>query len=93
MEKQTQTQWVVAHDAWRQFTQTHPQLGYRPGYWVLANFLRYHRDQLLAADVIRKARGRFWIADLTRFSSVAFDLATGKCEKVVSVDREGVGEK
>ena len=78
MDSETQTKWVVAREAWRQFTQAYPQLGYGSGYWILANFLRYYRHHLLAADVIRKARGRFWLADVSRFPDVAFDLATGK---------------
>jgi len=78
MEIATQTKWVVALEAWRRFTQIYPQLGYGSGYWILTNFLRYNREHLIAADVIRKARGRFWLADISRFPDVAFELATGK---------------
>ncbi len=68
--------WAPALDAWAKFVQEHPELGYRPGFWQLHNFLRLHRDALVKHDAIRKARNKFWIANLQSFNSAAFDCAT-----------------
>lgn len=72
--------WVPAPEAWKKFIQAHPELGYREGMWPFHNFLRFHRAQLQAADAIRKARKRFWIANVTRFVETAFACATGQAE-------------
>jgi hypothetical protein len=71
------TEWVLGHDAWGLFTERHPELALKPGFWTFHNFLRLHRAQLLSCDAIRKARGRWWIAHAERFPSAAFDCATG----------------
>jgi len=70
-------QWTTAHDAWRLFTEVHPELAYRGGAQQLYNFLRYHRDALVARDALRRAKGRFWIAHRGRFLEAAFELSTG----------------
>jgi hypothetical protein len=69
--------WVVGSQAWTLFTQHHPELGLKPGLWQFHNFLRIHREALIACDAIRKARARHWIAHVDRFISAAFDCATG----------------
>ena len=71
------TDWVVGREAWAVFTQRHPELGIRTGWWQFHNFLRLHREALLACDAIRKARGRHWIAQADRFVEAAFACATG----------------
>lgn len=68
-------EWVSSAEAWRRFVQAHPELGYREGRWQFHNFLRFHRDQLVACDAIRKAKKRFWVAHLGRFLEAAFDCA------------------
>jgi hypothetical protein len=73
---QTQHQWTTGHGAWSALTQTHPELSYRDGRQQFHNFLRTNRDALVAADAIRKAKGRHWIAHTERFIAVAFELAT-----------------
>lgn len=70
-------QWRTAHDAWRLFTQAHPELAYRDGAQQFYNFLRYHRDALVKQDAIRRAKGKFWIAHTGRFIEAAFELASG----------------
>lgn len=69
--------WLMGHEAWNLLGHTHPELGLRPGSWPFHNFLRLHRDALVASDAIRKVRGRWWIAHTTRFPAAAFDCATG----------------
>lgn len=69
-------EWVTAAVAWKHFVDEHPELGYRAGRWPLYNFLRFHRSRLQAADAIRKARNRFWVAHRSRFAEVAFQCAT-----------------
>jgi hypothetical protein len=71
------SEWKVAHEAWAEFCTRHPELGFRQGHWPFHNFLRFHRPALIAADAIRLARKRFWIAHRERFSTVAFECATG----------------
>lgn len=68
-------EWVTSADAWRSFIKTHPELGYREGKWQFHNFLRFHREHLIAKDAIRKARKRFWVAHLSRFIEAAFECA------------------
>jgi hypothetical protein len=72
-----ESEWITAADAWVAFVKKHPELAYRPGHWQFHNFLRQHRDALCAADAMRKAKGRHWIAHRERFEKVAFDCATG----------------
>ena len=69
--------WVPLMTCWSQFTSDHHVLGLRDSYHAAHNFLRRYRDALLAADVLRRANRRFWIADANRFSAFAFDLVTG----------------
>lgn len=69
--------WRTGHEAWKQFTQVHPELGYRDGPQQFHNFLRYHRDALVQRDALRRAKGKFWIAHTGRFNEAAFELATG----------------
>ena len=70
--------WATGPDAWKTFTQQHPELGYRDGRQQFHTFLRYHRDALVRADALRRAKGKFWVAHQSRFCEVAFALATGK---------------
>lgn len=74
---QTDHQWTTAHEAWRLFTQAHPELAYRDGAQQFYNFLRHHRDAMVRHDAIRRAKGRHWVAHTGRFNEVAFELATG----------------
>lgn len=74
---QPQTAWMPGAQAWAAFVGRHPELGYRPGRWQFHNFLRLHRDDLVAMDAIRMAKRRFWIAHADRFSHAAFECATG----------------
>ncbi len=69
--------WITALDAWKLFTEAHPELGYRGGIQQFYNFLRRNRDALVAQDAIRRAKRRFWIAHKHRFIDVAFELSTG----------------
>jgi hypothetical protein len=75
--KMTNHEWVTAHKAWQAFTADHPELGYQAGKWGLHNFLRRYRQVLVMVDAIRLAKGRFWVAHLSRFKAAAFDCATG----------------
>lgn len=74
----TSSEWVTGPAAWAAFVKLHPELGYRPGRWPFHNFLRFHREALLAIDAIRLAKKRFWIAHQERFAGAAFDCATGR---------------
>ena len=86
----TNDNWLNALDLWHDFVRRYPQLGFRDNCWGLYNFLRAHRDSLLKAGVIRKARNKLWLADRNRFDDAAFALATGQTlETEVS---EGVAE-
>lgn len=69
-------EWVTIHHAWSKFTEKHPELGYKEGMWQVHNFLRIFREDLVMQDAIRKARGRHWIANASRFSEAAFNCAT-----------------
>jgi hypothetical protein len=71
-------EWVTAADAWHAFTLTHPELGYPENHWAFHNFLRRYRAALIAVDAIRVAKGRFYIAHLSRFKEAAFACATGQ---------------
>lgn len=71
-------EWQTGPDAWKFFTERHPELGYRSGKWQFHNFLRLFKTHLLAKDAIRMAKGRHWIAHIERFNEVAFDCATGR---------------
>jgi hypothetical protein len=76
------SEWMTAHEAFAAFCAQHPELGLRPSYWSLHNLLRHHRQPLEAADALRRANGRHWIAHRERFDSVLFDLLTlsTRCE-------------
>lgn len=69
-------EWTTANEAWRSFVREHPELGYRDGRWPFYNFLRLHKQHLVDADAIRWAKNRFWIANVSRFSSACFDAVT-----------------
>jgi hypothetical protein len=71
-------QWKVGPDAWADFIRHHPELGYRAGNWQFHNFLRFHRQALVAHDAIRLGKKRFWIVHSARFPLIAFECATGK---------------
>lgn len=73
----TQHHWTTAHEAWRVFTQVHPELSYRDGRQAFYNFMRLYREELVAADAIRRAKKKHWVAHTERFIAVAFALATG----------------
>jgi hypothetical protein len=73
----TNHEWVTGHSAWGAFVHEHPELGYQSGKWPFHNFLRRFRETLIAMDAIRLAKGRFWIAHLSRFKQAAFECATG----------------
>ena len=64
----TNNEWVMGLQAWINFTEHHPELGLKAGRWQFHNFLRFHREALVARDAIRKARGRWWIAHLERLA-------------------------
>lgn len=70
--------WVTAGEAWNAFIEEHPELGYSPGVWSLHNFLRRYRNALEGVDVIRQAKGRFWVARMEPFKAAAFECATGR---------------
>jgi hypothetical protein len=74
---QSNHRWITAHEAWKHFTLVHPELAYRNGAQQFYNFLRYHKDALVSRDALRRAKGRFWIAHIDRFTEAAFELATG----------------
>lgn len=71
------SEWTTATQAWSEFVQQHPELGYRPGRWQFHNFLRHFREDLRAQDAIRLAKHKHWIAHRSRFRLAAFDCATG----------------
>ena len=70
--------WTTGHQAWKKFTQMHPELGYRDGQQQFHNFLRNNRTALVNYDALRRAKGRFWVAHEERFCTLAFELATGR---------------
>lgn len=74
----TTSEWLTGPEAWSKFVKLHPELGYREGRWPFHNFLRFHREALMAKDAIRRAKRRFWIAHEERFRMAAFDCATGQ---------------
>jgi hypothetical protein len=78
-------EWMTAADAWALFVKRHPELAYREGRWQFHNFLRMHREALRAADAIRMAKGRHWIAHRERFMRAAFDCATGAMQPAATV--------
>jgi hypothetical protein len=71
-----ESDWDTAHHVWALFVRRHPELRYPEGRWGFHNFNRAFRRGLLAADAIRLARNKFWVAHRERFPLVAFDLAT-----------------
>lgn len=88
----TEHEWVTGPNAWHAFVHEHPELGYPPGKWGFHNFLRRYREVLVAVDAIRLARGRFWVAHLSRFETAAFQCATGKLSQEERALRAGQGE-
>lgn len=78
MEDEVIVQWVGINEAWRNFCAKHPELGQKPEQWALTNVLRVNTAPLVAADAIRKVRGRHWIAQPETFERTMFDLLTGK---------------
>ena len=74
---QTEHGWTTGPDAWKTFTERHPELGYRDGRQQFHNFLRRHREALVKHDALRLAKRRFWVARQERFCELAFELATG----------------
>jgi hypothetical protein len=81
--------WTTGPEAWDLFVGRHPELGYRAGKWRFHNFLRSFREPLLAADAIRCAQGRRWVAHCDRFEVTAFGCATG----VVATKAKATSEK
>lgn len=76
--------WATGREAWKDFTQLHPELGYREGSQQFHNFLRYHREALVNCDALRRAKGKFWVAHKERFFTAAFELSTGKTPSLVA---------
>ena len=76
MENET-SNWEPLRPVFDRFVAAHPELGLNPGYWAMTNVLRTYRTALVAADVIRMANKRHWIADNSRFNQTLFDLITG----------------
>ena len=79
-------EWVTGEEAWTLFVKKYPYLGYPTGRWGFINFLRSHRtrsdptlarEYLQKIDVLRRARGRFWLANAEHFPAAAFDFCTG----------------
>jgi hypothetical protein len=70
--------WQPGVKAWDRFVVKRPELGFKPGHYSFHNFLRRHRDTLIRADVIRRARNRFWVVHTERLIQVGFDCATGR---------------
>lgn len=92
--KQTNSQWIVGPQAWADFVIAHPELGYKPGRMNFHNFLRNAKHQLVAADAIRLAKKKFWIAHPSRFAHAAFEISTNSfCLNDQSVKREWQGVK
>lgn len=74
--QQTKTEWLTGPQAWAEFVTTHPELGYKPGRMNFHNFLRNAKSRLVAADAIRLAKRKFWIAHQSRFPETAFEIST-----------------
>jgi hypothetical protein len=89
--KQTNSQWIVGPQAWAEFVNLHPELGYKPGRMNFHNFLRNAKNQLLAADAIRLAKRKFWIAHQSRFPETAFEIST--CVFTQTANAFETGEK
>lgn len=68
--------WTTAHEAHAQFCATHPELGLKPSFYGMHNLFRRFREPLEAADALRKASGRHWIAHRERYPKTLFDLLT-----------------
>jgi hypothetical protein len=67
---------LVVPGLWVDFVHQNPEMGYRLGKRQFHNFLRLHRDALVAPDAIRLAKKRFWIGHTERFPAAAFACAT-----------------
>lgn len=68
--------WKIAAEVWRDFAAAYPILGLNPEKWAFTNFMRHAKADLVAADVLRKANGKHWIASASRFPAIAFELVT-----------------
>lgn len=77
MQQNPSNTWIPAAEAWKTFSEKHPELGIRatPASWV--HFSRVHAKALLDAGVLRRAsfRNRI-IADANRFDGATFNLLT-----------------
>ena len=74
--KQINSDWIVGPQAWADFVKLHPELGHKPGRMNFHNFLRNAKQHLVAADAIRLAKRKFWIAHQSRFPETAFEIST-----------------
>ncbi|NBW13974.1 MAG: hypothetical protein EBR82_38820 [Caulobacteraceae bacterium] len=70
------SEWGVAHEVWQQFAKHHQELRVKSNAYAFHNFLRRAKAPLVAADAIRIANGKHWIAHRERFNQVAFELLT-----------------
>lgn len=73
---QTNNPWVPIHVAWAETVEQHPELCLASGPYAVYNFLRSARETLLLRGVIKKVRGRRWIADRSTFADAVFDFVT-----------------
>ncbi len=70
------SEWGVAHEVWQAFAKHHEELRIKGNAAAFHNFLRRAKAPLVAADAIRIANGKHWIAHRERFALVAFELLT-----------------
>ncbi len=87
--QQTKTEWLTGPQAWAEFVATHPELGYKPGRMNFHNFLRNAKPHLVAADAIRLAKRKFWIAHQSRFPETAFEISTCAVTQTSAAALEG----
>jgi hypothetical protein len=69
-------EWGVGHEVWQAFAKQHQELRIKGNAHAFHNFLRRAKAPLVAADAIRIANGKHWIAHRERFALVAFELLT-----------------
>jgi hypothetical protein len=74
---------LVVPGLWVDFVHQNPDVGYRWGKWQFHNFLRFHRDALVASDVSRQAKKHFWIGHVERLPATASAYTTGVTESAV----------
>jgi hypothetical protein len=86
VDTQPSSIWGEGTLVYNEFVKIHSELHFKCGRWGFHNFLRNHRAELVRADAIRKARGRFWIAHRVRFPHAAFALSTGRSVSVPEVE-------